>query len=342
MPIFNKLPGLFSTSIGIDLGTANVLVYVKGRGIIMDEPSFVAIEKATKRVIAVGSDAKRMATVVPEGIEVIRPMKEGVIADYEISEHMLRHFIGKAARHSLLTHLSIVIAVPYSINPLQKKAVEESAYRAGAQKVRILFEPVASALGVGLPVGEPEASMIVDIGGGTTEVAVLSLGGIVAAKSLNVAGDELERAIIEYVKTNYNLVISERTAENLKKTIGSASPLKQEMTAEIKGRDFIRGLPRALVVRSEEIREAMTPCFEKMAQTIAETLERCTPEISGNLYDRGAAIAGGGALIRGIDTFFAQKTGLPFFVSEDPLHAVVNGTGITIENSNWDKMRRRS
>ncbi|MCD8283330.1 MAG: rod shape-determining protein [Opitutae bacterium] len=341
MSIFSRFPGIFSTSIGIDLGTANVLVYVKGRGIIMDEPSYVAMNKETKAILAVGSDAKRMATVVPEGLEVIRPMKEGVIADYEISEHMLRYFIGKAARHSLLTHLTVVIAVPYGINRLQRRAVEESAYRAGAQNVRIIFEPIASALGVGLPVGEPEASMIVDIGGGTTEVAVLSLGGIVAAKSLNVAGDELERAIIEYIKTSYDLVISERTAEELKKAIGSAVPLRQEMMMDIKGRDLFGGLPRALTVNSEEIRNAMLPCFSKMEAAICDTLSRCTPEISGNLYDRGAVLAGGGALIRGLDVYFAEKTGLPFFVAEDPLHAVVNGTGISIEDDNWNKMHRR-
>ncbi len=341
MAIFNRFPGIFSTSIGIDLGTANVLVYVKGRGVIMEEPSFVARTTDNKEILAVGDEAKKMANVAPTGMEVIRPMKDGVIADYEIAEHRLRYFMGKAARNSLLTHLTVVIAVPYGINSLQRRAVEESAYRAGAQDVRIIYEPIASALGVGLPVGEPEASMIVDIGGGTTEIAVLSLGGIVAARSLNVAGDEMEKAIISYVKSNYSLVISERTAENVKKAIGSAVPLRQELTAEIKGRDFMGGLPRSQIVTSQEIREAMTPCFEKMATAIHETLERCTPEISGNLYDRGAVLAGGGSLVRGLDTFFAEKTHLPFFVSEDPLHAVVNGTGISIEDNSWNRMHRR-
>lgn len=341
MSIFSKFPGIFSTSIGIDLGTANVLVYLKGRGVIMNEPSYVALEKDTKKVLAVGDEAKRMATIAPENIVVIRPMKDGVIADFDVSEHMLRYFIGKAARHSILTHLTVVIAVPFGINPVQRRAVEESAYRAGAQNVRIIFEPVASALGVGLPVGEPEASMIVDIGGGTTEVAVLSLGGVVSARSLSVGGDALERAIIESIKANYNLMISERTAEELKKNIGSAYPLEQEMTMEIKGRDAMTGLPRAKIIRSEEVREAMMPCFKTMVQTIHQTLEHCPPEISGNLIDRGAAMAGGGALIRGLDRFFSESLGLPFFVAEDPLFAVVNGTGISIENADWNRPRMR-
>lgn len=341
MSIFSKFPGIFSTSIGIDLGTANVLVYLKGRGVIMNEPSYVALEKDTKKVLAVGDEAKRMAAVAPGNITVIRPMKDGVIADFDVSEHMLRYFIGKAARHSILTHLTVVIAVPFGINPVQRRAVEESAYRAGAQNVRIIFEPVASALGVGLPVGEPEASMIVDIGGGTTEVAVLSLGGIVSARSLSVGGDALERAIIENIKANYNLVISERTAEELKKNIGSAYPLEQEMTMEIKGRDAMTGLPKAKIIRSEEVREAMLPCFKTMVQTIHQTLEHCPPEISGNLIDRGAAMAGGGALIRGLDRFFSESLGLPFFVAEDPLFAVVNGTGISIENADWNRPRMR-
>lgn len=341
MSIFSKFPGIFSTSIGIDLGTANVLVYLKGRGIIMNEPSYVALDKETRKVLAVGNEAKRMAAVAPENISVIRPMKDGVIADFDVSEQMLRYFIGKAARHSILTHLTVVIAVPYGINPVQRRAVEESAYRAGAQNVRIIFEPVASALGVGLPVGEPEASMIVDIGGGTTEVAVLSLGGIVSARSLSVGGDALERAIIENVRANYNLVISERMAEDLKKNIGSAYPLEQEMTMEIKGRDAMSGLPKAMIIRSEEVREAMLPSFKTMAQAIHQTLEHCPPEISGNLIDRGAAIAGGGALIRGLDRFFSDSLGLPFFPAEDPLFAVVQGTGISIENSDWNRPRMR-
>lgn len=341
MSIFSKFPGIFSTSIGIDLGTANVLVYLKGRGIIMNEPSYVALDKETRKVLAVGNEAKRMASVAPENISVIRPMKDGVIADFDVSEQMLRYFIGKAARHSILTHLTVVIAVPYGINPVQRRAVEESAYRAGAQNVRIIFEPVASALGVGLPVGEPEASMIVDIGGGTTEVAVLSLGGIVSARSLSVGGDALERAIIDSIKTNYNLIISERMAEDLKKNIGSAYPLEQEMTMEIKGRDAMSGLPKAMIIRSEEVREAMLPSFKKMAQAIHQTLEYCPPEISGNLIDRGAAIAGGGALIRGLDRFFSDSLGLPFFPAEDPLFAVVQGTGISIENSDWNRPRMR-
>ena len=341
MSIFSKLPGIFSTSIGIDLGTANILVYVKDRGVIMNEPSYVAIEKATNRVLAVGIEAKRMASVAPDGIEVIRPMQNGVIANYEISEHMLRYFIGKAARHSFLTHLTVVVAVPYGINPVQRRAVEDSAYRAGAQSVRIIYEPIASALGVGLPVGEAEGSMIVDIGGGTTEVAALSLGGIVAARSLSIGGDKLEAAIINYVKSNYNLMISERTAEEVKIAIGSAYALDQEMTREVRGRDAMSGLPRSLTLRSEEIREAMSSCFKDMLDAIRKTLEDCPPEISSDLMERGVALAGGGSLIRGIDRYFSEGTGLPFFVAEDQLNAVVNGTGFSIENDTWNRLRRR-
>lgn len=341
MSIFNKIPGIFSTAIGIDLGTANILVYVKDRGVIINEPSYVALEEGTNRVIAVGVEAKRMATIAPQNIRVIRPMKEGVIADYEISEHMLRYFIGKAARHSFLTHLTVVVAVPYEINQVQRRAVEDSAYRAGAQSVRILYEPIASALGVGLPVGEPEGSMIVDVGGGTTEIAIISLGGIVVARSLPVGGDALELAIINYIKSNYNLMISERSAEAVKKAIGSAYPLDQELSMEVKGRDAISGLPKALVVRSEEIREAMMRCFNEMTTAIRQTLERCPPEVSSDLIERGVALAGGGALVRGLDRLFSDATGLPFFVADDPLGAVVNGTGITIENSDWNRPRRR-
>ncbi|MGN0860449.1 MAG: rod shape-determining protein [Candidatus Spyradosoma sp.] len=338
--MIKNIPGIFSTAIGIDLGTANVLVYVKGRGIIMNEPSFVAIDTKTRRPIAIGEDAKRMADLVPEGIEIVRPMKNGVIADFEVSEHMLRYFIRKAGQHSFLTHLTVVIAVPFGITPVEERAVKDSAYRAGAQHVQTIPEPIASALGAGLPVGESETSMIVDIGGGTSEIAVLSLGGIVAAKSIRVGGDEFDKSIVNYVKNSYGLVIASKTAEQVKLQIGSAYPLDQELSFEIRGRDSISGMPRAQTINSTEVREALKHNFDDILEGISKTLEICPPESAGQLLDRGAVLAGGGAQIRGLDRFLSDKTGIPFFVAEDPLRCVVNGTGTIIENANWNTFRR--
>ncbi len=338
--MIKNIPGIFSTAIGIDLGTANVLVYVKGRGIIMNEPSFVAIDTKTRRPLAIGEDAKRMADLVPEGIEIIRPMKNGVIADFEVSEHMLRYFIRKAGQHSFLTHLTVVIAVPFGITPVEERAVKDSAYRAGAQHVQTIPEPIASALGAGLPVGESETSMIVDIGGGTSEIAVLSLGGIVAAKSIRVGGDEFDKSIVNYVKNAYSLVIASKTAEQVKLQIGSAYPLDQELSFEIRGRDAISGMPRAQTLNSTEVREALKHNFNDILEGISKTLEVCPPESAGQLLDRGAVLAGGSAQIRGLDRFLSEKTGIPFFVAEDPLRCVVNGTGTIIENANWNAFRR--
>lgn len=338
--MFKNIPGIFSTAIGIDLGTANILVYVKGRGVIMNEPSVVSIDSKTRKPIAIGFEAKKMLGLTPVGIEAMRPMQKGVIADFEVSEHMLRYFIRKAGQHSFLTHLTVVIAVPYGITPVEERAVKDSAYRAGAQAVQTIPEPVASALGAGLPVGESEASMIVDIGGGTAEIAILSLGGIVAAKSIRVGGDEFDKSIINYIKDSYKLVIESRTAEQIKIQIGSAYPLEQELTMEIKGRDSISGLPRAQTINSQEIRDALKNNFNEIIEGISKTLEVCPPEAAGQLLDRGAALAGGGALIRGIDRLLSEKTGMPFFVAEDPLRCVVNGTGVMIENSNWNTFRQ--
>lgn len=338
--MIKKIPGIFSTAIGIDLGTANILVYVKGRGIIMNEPSVVSIDSKTRRPIAIGLDAKKMLGLTPVGIEAMRPMQKGVIADFEVSEHMLRYFIKKAGQHSFLTHLTVVIAVPYGITPVEERAVKDSAYRAGAQHVQTVPEPIASALGAGLPVGESEASMIVDIGGGTSEIAILSLGGIVAAKSIRVGGDEFDKSIINYVKGAYGLVIESRTAEQIKIQIGSAYPLDQELSLEIKGRDSISGLPRAQTINSTEIRDALKHNFDDIIEGISKTLEVCPPEAAGQLLDRGAALAGGGALIRGLDRLLSDKTGMPFFIAEDPLRCVANGTGVIIENANWNTFRR--
>lgn len=338
MHLFSNLLSFFSASIGIDLGTANVLVYVKGRGVVVNEPSYVALDKSTRKVLAVGSEAKKWASLGNRDIEIIRPMAQGTIADYEVSEQMLRYFINRAINHSVFTQLKVVIAVPYNLNAVNQRAVKDSAYRAGAQQVELLEEPIASALGVGLPVGEPGASMIIDMGGGTTEIAVISLGGIVAADSLPVGGDALEEAIVKKVENDYNLEISHKTAEILKKEIGSAWEMPTEKTFEIKGRDRSnRNLPKAITVTSQEVREAMMPEFKKMAAGIRKVIGECSPEISSDIYDRGGALAGGGALIRGLDQFLSSETSLPIFVAEEPLYAVVKGTGVKIENTNWNR-----
>ncbi len=338
--MFKKIPGIFSTAIGIDLGTANILVYVRDRGVVMNEPSVVAIDTKTRRPIAVGSEAKRMLGLTPIGIEAVRPMQNGVIADFEVSEYMLRYFIGKAVRHSFLTHLTVVITVPYGITPVEERAVKDSAYRAGAHHVQTIYEPIASALGAGLPVGNPEGSMIVDIGGGTTEIAILSYGGIVAAKSIRVGGDEFDKSIINYIKDAYKLAIQSRTAEQIKIQIGSAYPMDQELSLEIKGRDTVSGLPRAQTVNSTEIREALEHNFNDIIEGVSKTMEESLPEVAADLVDRGVALAGGGALVRGLDRLLSEKTNLPFFVAEDPMRCVVNGTGKIIENSDKKTFQR--
>jgi len=325
--MFKRFPGLFTQAIGIDLGTANTLVFLKDRGVVLREPSVVAIRTSTRKPIAVGNEARMMLGRTPGDILALRPMKDGVIADFEISEHMLRYFIGKVARKSLFTNLTVVVAVPYGITAVERRAVMDSAYRAGADDVITIPEPVASAIGVGLPVEEPTGSMIVDIGGGTTEVAVLSLGGIVHARSIRVGGDEFDTSIIKYIRNSYNLIIGERTAEEIKIKIGSAYALEQEMTYEVRGRDNVTGLPRQLHLTSQEVREAMADNIVK------GSLERIPPELSADLVDRGIVLAGGGALIRKIDRAISEATGLPVFVAEDPLCAVVNGTGKILANS---------
>ncbi len=339
--MFKRFPGLFNQAIGIDLGTANTLVFLKDRGVVLREPSVVAIRSSTRKPIAVGNEAKMMLGRTPGDIEALRPMKDGVIADFEISEHMLRYFIGKVARRSFFTNLTVVVAVPYGITAVEKRAVQDSAYRAGADDVITIPEPIASAIGAGLPIEEPAASMIVDIGGGTTEVAVLSLGGIAkdAARSIRVGGDEFDSSIIKYIKNSYNLIIGERTAEELKIKIGSAYPLEQELTYEIRGRDAVSGMPREMHVSSQEIREAMRDNITQIIETIKGSLERLSPALSGDLYQRGIVLAGGGALIRKIDRAISEATGVPVIVADDPLCCVVNGTGKILANSSRWKSR---
>jgi rod shape-determining protein MreB and related proteins len=326
------LPSLFSHDMGIDLGTANTLVYVKGQGIVLSEPSVVAINRDTGKVRAVGNEAKNMIGRTPGNIVAVRPMKDGVIADFEITEKMLGYFIQKV--HNNRTNLAwprVVISVPSGITAVEKRAVMESAVQAGAKKVFTIEEPMAAAIGVGLPVQEPQGCMIVDIGGGTTEVAVIALGGIVFSKSVRVAGDEMDQAIIQHLKRTYNMMVGERTAEEIKISIGSAFPLKEEMEMQVKGRDQVMGLPKILTITSEEIREALKEPVSAIVDGVRVTLERTPPELSADIVDRGVVLAGGGALLRGLDQLLSKDTGLHVTVAEDPLTAVVLGTGRYLE-----------
>ncbi len=319
--------GFASRDIGIDLGTANTLVYVKDHGIVLREPSVVAVKSGTNEVVAVGDDAKRMLGRTPGGITAIRPLKDGVIADFRVTEAMLRHFIRKVHNRRSMVRPRVVIAVPSGITEVEKRAVKESAEQAGAREVYLMEEPMAAAIGVGLPVQEAAGNMIVDIGGGTTEVAIISLSGIVYARSVRVAGDELDEAIINYMKRAYNLMIGERTAEEIKLRIGSAFPLGKEATMEVKGRDMVAGLPKTITITSQEVREAILEPLNTIIDAVRTTLERCPPELSADLVDRGIMLAGGGALLRGLDKLLQEETALPVHVAEDPLSAVAEGTG---------------
>jgi len=328
--------GRFSLDMGIDLGTANTLVCVRGRGIVLNEPSVVAVKKGTTEVLlegrAVGSTAKEMLGKTPAHIVAIRPMKDGVIADFEITEAMLRYFIHKVHGREWAVSPRVVIAVPSGITPVEKRAVINSAERAGARRVYLMEEPMAAAIGCGLPFAEPRGSMIVDIGGGTTEVAILSLGGIVQSKSLRIAGDELDLAVMNHMKNAYDLLIGEQTAEQVKITIGSAYPLKREMTMQVRGLDGKKGLPRQVVVTSEEIRQAMSEPINGIINAVRETLLACPPELAGDLIEQGITLAGGGALIRGLGQAIAESVGLPVRIAEDPLTAVARGTGVFLDN----------
>jgi len=333
--MFSWLLGYFSNDIGIDLGTANTLVYVKDRGIVLREPSVVAIQQGTNRVLAVGEESKRMLGRTPGNIVAIRPMKAGVIADFEVTEAMLRYFIRKAHNRKWVVRPRIIISVPSGITEVEKRAVKDSATHAGAREVYLIEEPMAAAIGVGLPVQEPAGNMIVDMGGGTTEVAIISLAGIVLSRSVRVGGDEMDEAIVQYLKRVYNLMIGERTAEEIKITIGSAYPLGEEMSMEVKGRDLVAGLPKTLTITSEEIREALQEPVSAIVEAIRITLERCPPELSSDLVDRGIVLAGGTSQLRGMDKLLAEQTGLPVHVAEDPLSAVAEGTGVVLHELNF-------
>ncbi|MBU4312500.1 MAG: rod shape-determining protein [Candidatus Omnitrophica bacterium] len=318
---------MFSNDMGIDLGTATTLVYVKGQGIVLCEPSVVAIQKGVRNVLAVGEEAKRMLGRTPGNIVAIRPMKDGVIADFEITEDMLRYFIKKVHNRRVFVRPRMVIAIPSGITEVEKRAVKDSAEHAGAREVYLVEEPIAAAIGVGLPIQDPCGNMIIDIGGGTTEIAVISLAGIVFSRSIRIGGDELDEAIIEHLKKTYNLMIGERTAEDIKIKIGSAYPLEEELTMEVRGRDLVAGLPKTITVSSEEIREAISGPVSAILEATRMTLERTPPELSADLIERGIVLAGGGSLLRGMDKLISEETGLPVHIAEDPMTAVAIGTG---------------
>ena len=324
-----------STFIGrdmaVDLGTANTLVYVRGTGIVLNEPSVVAINSTTGGILAVGSEAKRMIGRTPGNIIAIRPLKDGVIADFDTTERMLRYFIQKVHRRRHLAKPRLIICVPSGITGVEQRAVKDAGYAAGARKVFIVEEPMAAAIGANLPVHEPTGNMIVDIGGGTSEVAVISLGGIVVSLSVRVGGDELDNAIIQYIKKEYSLLLGERTAEEIKVAIGSAFPAPEEPHAEIRGRDLVMGLPRTVVVSAEEIRRAMDEPVAAIVDAVKAALDRTPPELSGDIMDRGIVLTGGGALLRGLDERLRHETGMPIFIADNPLDCVVLGSGKCIE-----------
>ena len=326
--MLNLFWDFFSNDLAIDLGTANTLVNVKGQGIVLREPSVVAINSNTKEVQAVGEEAKQMLGRAPGTISAIRPMKDGVIAHFEVTEKMISNFIRKVHNNrKTLVRPRVVIAVPSGITQVEKRAVRDSAESAGAREVFLIEEPMAAAIGVDLPVQEPTGNMIIDIGGGTTEVAIISMSGIVFSRSVRIAGDEMDEAIVNYIKKKYNLLIGERTAEEVKIHIGSAYPLNESMTMEVKGRDLIAGIPKTLLVSAEEIREALTETFGAIVEAVKIALERTPPELAADIVDKGVVIAGGGSLIKGLDILLKEATGLPITLAMDPLSAVALGAG---------------
>jgi rod shape-determining protein MreB len=315
----------------VDLGTANTLVYVRGRGVVLNEPSVVAINQASGGILAVGAEAKKMIGRTPGNIVAIRPLKDGVIADFDTTERMLRYFIQKVHKRRHLAKPRIVVCVPSGITGVEQRAVKDAGYAAGARKVYIIEEPMAAAIGSGLPVHEPTGNMVVDIGGGTTEVAVISLGGIVTAQSIRIGGDELDNAIIQYVKKEYSLLLGERTSEEIKMAIGSAFPIPDEPHAEIRGRDLVSGLPKTIVVSAEEIRKALEEPVNQIVDAVKTTLDKCPPELSGDIMDRGIVLTGGGALLKGLDERLKHETGMPILIADNPLHCVVVGSGHCLE-----------
>ncbi len=339
--MFNYLLGLFSSDVAIDLGTATTLVYVKGRGIVLQEPSLVVVHRATNEIMAVGNDAKLMLGRTPGSITAIRPMKDGVIADFEITERMLRHFIGKVHNRRSFVRPRIVVAIPSGCTEVEKRAVRDSAEQAGAREVFLIEEPMAAAVGAGMPIGEPQGNMVVDIGGGTTEVAVISLGDIVYGKSIRIAGDELDESIINYVKRTYNVLIGERTAEDIKIGIGSAFPLDEELHMKVKGRDLVTGLPKIIELTSQEIRAALEEPLVQIIDTIKLTLEKTPPELAADIVDRGIILAGGSSMLKGFDERLRDETGVPVNLADDPSTCVALGSGKLLDES-MDFLRKIS
>lgn len=334
MSYLDKFWGLFSHDIGIDLGTANTLVYVRGKGIVINEPSVVAINQKNKQVLAIGDEARKMVGRTPAHIVAIRPLVDGVISDFEVTEQMLKYFIEKVHREkfSLFPRPRVVVGIPYGVTEVEKRAVEEAAMNAGARQVYLIEEPLAAAIGARLPVQEASGNMIVDIGGGTTEVAVISLGGIVASRSLRIAGDELNQDIIDYAREQFNLMLGERTAEEIKIKIGSAAPLSEKLNFAMRGRDLVSGLPKEIMVNDEQIRAAMFRSVQKIVEAVRQTVEETPPELVADIMGKGIVLAGGGALIRGLDRVISSTTQTKVHIADDPLTSVVRGTGLVLED----------
>lgn len=331
---FNKILGRFSQDIGIDLGTANTLVYVRGKGVVIREPSVVAINKKTKEILAVGEDAKRMVGRTPAHIVAIRPLVDGVISDFEITEAMLKYFFDKVHQmyFSLVPRPRVVIGIPHSVTEVERRAVEEGAISAGAREIFLIEEPIAAAIGARLPIQDASGSMIIDIGGGTTEVAVISLGGVVASRSLRIAGDELNEDIIQYARDKFNLLLGERTAEDIKIKIASALPMRDKKEAPMRGRDLVTGLPKEIIVSDEQVREAIKKSLGQILESIKVTMEETPPELLADIMDRGIVLAGGGALLPGLDKLIEIETKTKVYIAEDPLTAVARGTGVVLED----------
>ena len=332
------LTGLLGRDMAVDLGTANTLVYVRGRGVVLNEPSVVAINQETKQVLSVGTEAKRMIGRTPAHIQAVRPLKDGVIADFDVTEKMLRYFIQKVHTRRFLAKPRVVVCVPSGITGVEQRAVEEATISAGARAAYIIEEPMAAAIGAGMPIHEPIGSMVVDIGGGTTEGAVISMGGIVTSTSIRIGGDELDEAIIQHVKKEYSLLLGERTSEAIKLSIASVYPMPEELVAEIKGRDLVSGLPKTITIAAEEIRRAIEEPVNAIIDAIKNTLDRCPPELAADLMDQGIILTGGGALLRGLDERLKHETGMPVRVAGDPLYCVVLGSGRCLEE--FEAMKR--
>ncbi|MBQ4493146.1 MAG: rod shape-determining protein [Elusimicrobiaceae bacterium] len=340
--ILDYLGGLLSNDMGMDLGTANCLIYVKDQGIVLREPSVVALDRDTGEVKAVGSKAKQMLGRTPANIIAVRPMKNGVIADFEVTQKMIKYFIRSVHTRKSLLRPRIVIGIPSEITPVERRAVEDAARQAGAREVYLIEEPMASAMGADLPITEPHASMIVDIGGGTTEVAVISLGGMVVTESIDIAGDEITDCIVQYFRKKYNLIVGETTAEDVKINIGSVYPLEEETTMEVKGRDQTQGLPRTMTITSEEIRQAILEPVRSIVELVKSTLEKTPPELAADLVDRGLVVAGGGSLLRGITELIRKETDIPVRRAQDPLSCVALGTGKYLEFLSEGKFRKNN